>query len=388
MRIKVQIDLDSQIKTWYTVSDHFEKFSLLLDNLSSDFDFACKDITMTMDGFELPLFLNPFSILKEDDMIIISRKSLLKRKNNVAQDISKKSKIDANGIADAKSSITTEASSAEESDSSDAESGDSSDPETSDSSDESESDSVSSDTDESEESKATKAVLQAVDPKLIKALHKNKRKAVNNMLHTEPTHQKFKENEPIVFNTKVELFNPPGTFSDNQLKRRRKVTQQHETADEYQAEQEKLEVQDWESFEEMEENEFPILEGENQAEEDFALNTQVVDAVDYTELPVLKEPQVGAEIVYKTLELSLAYTAEISDFKRAKIVSFTPTKKSFKVVLHKLQPDAPNIPSSAWEPKIHDYIYPKGRKFEVEQVPEEISIEVDWKDLIEVRLIH
>ncbi|KAJ3313845.1 hypothetical protein HDV04_001406 [Boothiomyces sp. JEL0838] len=395
MRIKVQVDLNSPFKSWYSISDRFHKFSSLLDSLSADFGFDAKDISMTMDGFELPLFLDPFSILKEDDLILISRKRNGKRKIDDSYINTKKHKPEE--ILDTKKEQeSTDKSDAgesdENSDSSESESSESSSDSDSSSSSETDSDSSS---DESEETKAAEAVLKAVDPKLVKTLHKNKRKAVNNMLHVKPLHQKFDQNEPKVFNTKVELFNAPGTFSQNQMKRHRKLNKEAVPI-EIEEDQEYEETEGWEEAPNEETN--VIEEDVNQNEQDDMEVednnepiTQALDAIDYNELPVLKEPKENAEIVYKTLELSLAYTAEISDYKRARILSFIPTKKSFKVVLQKLNPDIPKMPSSAWEPKIYDYIFPKARKFEIASDEQDDStdntVEVDWKDLIEVRLI-
>ncbi|KAJ3321543.1 hypothetical protein HDV06_004079 [Boothiomyces sp. JEL0866] len=410
MRIKVQIDLNSPTKSWYSLSDRFNKFSTLLESLSADFGFTKNDISMTMDGFELPLFLNPFSILKEDDLILISWKSGLKRKTIETITSAKKFKPNKTiqSKFETKSSEVCTIVSKSENDRKEAESNSESDgSNSSDSSTESDGESSSSDSessssdteasnsgsDETEETTATKQVRQSVDPSLVKTLHKNKRKAVNNMLHIKPLHQKFGNNEPQVFNTKVELFNLPGTFSDNQMKRHRKTNKQNAQLEELEEEQENFDAQYLQEvpMEESDIQDFEQNEGESGLDETYEPNTQAVEAVDYNELPVLKEPIVDAEIVYKTLELSLAYTAEISDFKRARIVSFSPTKKSFKVVLQKLQPDVQKMPSSAWEPKIHEYIFPKGRKFEIEEEQEVLAediVEVDWKDLIEVRLIE
>ena len=94
-------------------------------------------------------------------------------------------------------------------------------------------------------------------------------------------------------------------------------------------------------------------------------------------IPLAGAPRVGDRIAYKTLELSLSYTPEMSDFKEAQVISFDIVSNLAILLLSQM-----SVQKKAGDGDSFS------RKFELPSddedgtVEETNLVEIDWKDVI------
>ncbi|KAJ3305813.1 hypothetical protein HDV03_000922 [Kappamyces sp. JEL0829] len=117
--------------------------------------------------------------------------------------------------------------------------------------------------------------------------------------------------------------------------------------------------------------------------------------------PAPKVPRAGIVIAFKQLEMSVAFTPEVSRFKVGKILEVKSFLKQHHVQIQ-LDPSSvlqePVEPSADWEPKLHSFFKKPQPRFSLlmaddedmaaaeDSTPESI-ISVDWDALMERRLV-
>lgn len=286
---------------------------------------------------------------------------------------------------------------------------------------------------EEEENFASKSVLIPSD------LRSGKRRAVTQMISEKqsPMHKHFAADEeeqaklegvlsnssaintPNVIRTEVRLYNPKSVYSANQLKRmraeKRNQTELQEALDygnnDKRTYQESYPYNDSNTIdqnvdEEKDHNEETMVSGHQTPEDDIA-------SPNYDGLEKCTAPKKGMMIAFKVsfnliqrMELSAAYTPEISDYNEACVLSVKKIASELILELRLIQKESiPKDPEDGWSsikkaPKPHYYddyeIEEKRGRFEMD-LDDDLQTEqdhdpnrpllIEWSALIDARII-